>query len=423
MGRHGTDAAGPGSAPFHADGLDPDGPDADETTADPVRFAEEVLGVRLWSKQREALEAVRRERRVAVKSGNGLGKDFTAAVAVLWYLQQHDPAIVLSTAPTFRQVRHVLWRQIHSLYRRASDTLGGKMLDTRWELAEDRYALGLSATDADQFQGFHSANMFVVVDEAEGVDETIYEAVESVMTSASARLLLIGNPTTTSGGFHRAFHRERGIYRTITISALESPNVARGRVVIPGLTTAEWVEERRAIWGENSPLYRARILGEFPERGEDNLIAVPDIEAAVWGGAGDSRGEACLAPTQDEQGPLVVGVDPARFGPDRSVVLVRRGNAVEEIRVFPSITTTSLAGLVANVYHELKPERINVDEVGLGAGVVDNLRDPGPYRRAASTGRRKRCGSGPAPTCGRKGTGRWRGGSRPAAYASPTTWS
>ncbi len=376
MGRHGTDAARPGSAPFHADGLDgADG--ADETTADPVRFAEEVLGVRLWSKQREALEAVRRERRVAVKSGNGLGKDFTAAVAVLWYLQQHDPAIVLSTAPTFRQVRHVLWRQIHSLYRRASDTLGGKMLDTRWELAEDRYALGLSATDADQFQGFHSANMFVVVDEAEGVDETIYEAVESVMTSANTRLLLIGNPTTTSGGFHRAFHRERGIYRTITISALESPNVARGRVVIPGLTTAEWVEERRAIWGENSPLYRARILGEFPERGEDNLIAVPDIEAAVYGGAGDSRGEACLAPTQDEQGPLVIGVDPARFGPDRSVVLVRRGNAVEEIRVFPSITTTSLAGLVANVYHELQPDRINVDEVGLGAGVVDNLRDLG----------------------------------------------
>ena len=228
MGRHGTDAARPGSAPFHADGPDPDGPDADETTADPVRFAEEVLGVQLWSKQREALEAVRRERRVAVKSGNGLGKDFTAAVAVLWYLQQHDPAIVLSTAPTFRQVRHVLWRQIHSLYRRASDTLGGKMLDTRWELAEDRYALGLSATDADQFQGFHSANMFVVVDEAEGVDETIYEAVESVMTSANTRLLLIGNPTTTSGGFHRAFHRERGIYRTITISALESPNVALG---------------------------------------------------------------------------------------------------------------------------------------------------------------------------------------------------
>ena len=343
--------------------------------SDPVRFARQVLGVNLWSKQEEVLEAVRRERRVAVKSGNGLGKDFTAAVAVLWYLHCHDPAIVLSTAPTFRQVRHVLWRQIHSLYRRASDTLGGRMLDTRWELAEDRYAMGLSASDADQFQGFHSPNMFVVVDEAEGVDEEIYEAMESVMTSANTRLLLIGNPTTTSGGFHRAFHRERGIYRTITISALESPNVRQGRIEIPGLTTAAWVEERRAMWGENSPLYRARILGEFPERGEDSLIAVPDIEAAMygWNGVGANN----HSPPPAAAAPLVIGVDPARFGPDRSVILVRRGNRVEDIRVYPSIATTGLAGVVANIYYELRPDRINVDEVGLGAGVVDNLREQG----------------------------------------------
>ena len=122
-----------------------------------------------WWKQEDVLDAVMRERRVAVKSGNGLGKDFTAAVAVLWYLHCHDPAIVLSTAPTFRQVRHVLWRQIHRLHRGAADILGGTLLDTRWDLAEDRYALGLSADGADQFQGFHCPNVLVVVDEAEGV--------------------------------------------------------------------------------------------------------------------------------------------------------------------------------------------------------------------------------------------------------------
>ena len=249
-----------------------------------MRFASDTLGVRLWSKQEEVLRAVERERRVAVKSGNGLGKDFTAAVAVLWYVHAHDPAVVLSTAPTFRQVRHVLWRQIHRLYRSASETLGGTMLDTRWEVAEDRYAMGLSASDADQFQGFHCENMFVVVDEAEGVAEPIYEAVEAVMTSARPTLLLIGNPTTTSGGFHRAFHRERGIYETITMSALESPNVAEGRIVVPGLTTAQWVEERRQMWGEGSEMFRARVMGEFPDRGEDNLIAISDIEAAVYGG-------------------------------------------------------------------------------------------------------------------------------------------
>ncbi len=343
-----------------------------------MRFASETLGVTLWRKQEEVLEAVRDERRVAVKSGNGLGKDFTAAVAVLWYLQRHDPAIVLSTAPTFRQVRHVLWRQIHALYRRAAETLGGRMLDTRWELAEDRYALGLSANDADQFQGFHSENMFVVVDEAEGVDEEIYEAVEAVMTSANPRLLLIGNPTTTSGGFHRAFHRERGIYTTITISALDSPNVAQGSIEIPGLTTAAWVEERRAMWGEDSQLFRARVLGEFPDRGDDNLIAVPDIEAACLPSHPDPVGARHASPLRSAgDGPLVIGVDVARFGPDRSVVLVRRGNVVEDIRTYYQIDTADLTGRLANAYHELRPDRINVDEVGMGVSVVDHLNAQG----------------------------------------------
>ena len=151
-------------------------------------------------------------------------------------------------------MRHILWRQIHRLHRPAAETLGGKMLDTRWELSDERYAMGLSADSADQFQGFHSPNMFIVVDEAEGVSDEIYEAIESVMTSADPLLLLIGNPTTMEGAFRRAFFEERTLYRTITISALESPNVQAGRVVFPGLTTATWVEERREIWGEENPV-------------------------------------------------------------------------------------------------------------------------------------------------------------------------
>ena len=335
-----------------------------------MRFAYDTLGVELWSKQKEVLRAVERARRVAVKSGNGLGKDFTAAVAVLWYVHAHDPAIVLSTAPTFRQVRHVLWRQIHRLYRNASDTLGGTMLDTRWEVAEDRYAMGLSASDADQFQGFHCENMFVVVDEAEGVAEPIYEAVEAVMTSAHPTLLLIGNPTTTSGGFHRAFHRERGIYETITMSALESPNVQQGRIDIPGLTTAAWVEERRQMWGEGSEMFRARVMGEFPDRGEDNLIAISDIDDATY-----PPGEAPAATGGYE--PVVVGVDVARYGADRSVIMVRRGNVVADVQVFHGFPTTAVAGRIMVSARDHRPQRVNVDATGLGSGVVDQLEEQG----------------------------------------------
>ena len=274
----------------------------------PLEFAKDILRVELWSKQEEVLSALLENRGVAVKSGNGLGKGYCAAVAVLWFLYCHDPAIVLSTAPTFRQVRHVLWRQIRRLYRRAPDVLGGKILDTRWELAEDRYAIGLSADTADQFQGFHSPNMLIVVDEAEGVSDEIYEAVEAVMTSASPRLLLIGNPTTVTGAFRRAFYQERRLYYTVTISALDSPNVTSNKVVVPGLTTAEWVEERRETWGENNPIFLARVLGEFPDQSEDTLIKLSDIEAAV-----EDQARSTDEDRLDESEETVLAVNVARF--------------------------------------------------------------------------------------------------------------
>ena len=388
----------------------------------PVAFAREVLGVELWAKQVEVLNALTEHRRVAVKAGNGLGKGFCAAVAVLWFMHVHqDAAIALSTAPTFRQVRHILWRQLHRLYRPAAKTLGGKMLDTRWELSDERYAMGLSADSADQFQGFHSPNVFIVVDEAEGVGDEIYEAVESVMTSADPLLLLIGNPTTMTGAFRRAFHEERQIYRTITISALDSPNVQAGRVVIPGLTTARWVDERREIWGEENPVYRARVLGQFPEQGENTLLSLSDIEAATGrphprieygagsnplaeGGGipsslplkGDDLGgdeiPCVIAPVVPASGgeDVILAVDVARFGADRSVIMRRRGDCVEDIRVLRQMDTMQLTGWVSAAIRECNPAQVYVDEIGVGAGVVDRLRELGHRVRGVNVSHKAR---------------------------------
>ena len=351
---------------------------------DPLDFAANVLGINLWDKQKEVLAALPGHRRIAVKSGNGLGKGFCAAAAILWFVYCHDPAVALSTAPTFRQVRHVLWRQIRRLYFASREPLGGKILDARWDLAEDRYALGLSSDSADQFQGFHSPNLLVVVDEAAGVDDEIFEAVDSVLTSAeTGRLLLIGNPTTLSGAFRNAFFQERSIYHTISISALDSPNVRAGQIVMPGLTTAQWVEERRQVWGEDSSLFRARALGEFPEQAEDVLIPLRYIELAA--SKCDAVESATATPRSQRPGtvagefrePVVLAVDVARFGSDHSVILARRGNRVEEIQVFQGLDTMSLAGRVVTAIKKYQPEATLVDEIGLGAGVLDRLKELG----------------------------------------------
>ena len=340
---------------------------------DPVYFARKVLGVEPWSKQVEALTAVAANERVAVKSGNGLGKGFSAAVAILWFMSCHEHAVALSTAPTFRQVRHILWKEVHRRYRNAKFDLGGKLLDTRLEMPErDSFAMGLSADSPDEFQGFHSANMLIVVDEAEGVAEPIYEAIEALMTSENCRLLLIGNPTTVTGSFRRAFHEDRELYHTLTISAYDSPNVAAGAKTVPGLVAARWVEQRRKIWGEDNPIFQARMLGEFPEQSEDTLIPLSAIEGAakVSGGAVEQ---------DDAPQPTVVAVDVARFGSDRSVILVRRGGQVRPVRTFRGLDTMKLTGLVVDAIKEADPEDVVVDEVGIGAGVVDRLKELG-YR-------------------------------------------
>ncbi len=362
-----------------------------EHCSSPVRFAEEVLEVELWSKQREVLEALSDHRRVAVKSGNGLGKGFSAAVAILWFLCCNDPSVVLSTAPTFRQVRHVLWREVHRLYRRARYSPGGKLLETRLELSDRRFALGLSADSGEEFQGFHSPNMLIVVDEAEGVEETIYEAIEAVMTSENCRLLLIGNPTTMSGTFRRAFYEDRELYHTVTISALESPNVTEGRMVFRGLTSRRWVEERKKVWGEENPIYQARVLGEFPDQAEDTLISLSRIEAGMTARPLASNGEEPPeAPEGDggeETGPVVIAVDVARFGSDKSVILRRRGPVVEEIKAYRGLDTMKLAGHVADAIKRWEPDEVVLDEVGIGAGVLDRLREQGYRVQGVNVGR------------------------------------
>ena len=361
----------------------------------PNGFAREVLGVKLWSKQDEILRAVRDHRRVAVKAGNGLGKGFTAAVAVLWFLYSHKPATVLTTAPTARQVRHVLWREIRRLHHASSQLIGGRMLQTRLEMEEDRFALGLSTDEVDQFQGFHSPNMLIVVDEAEGVIEPIYEAIDAVMTAGNSKLLLIGNPTSITGTFRRAFHEERHLYHNITISALDSPNVKQQRVVLPGLTTHEWVAERVALWGEASPMYHARVLGDFSDRAEDTLISLTHIEQAIaryeMGRVASSEASS-PSPGQDwDEGwdggeedddpntPTILAVDVARFGADQSVLLLASPDAVLHIEAHHGLDTMQLAGRVVEACRRWSTdrpiERIVVDEIGVGAGVVDRLKE------------------------------------------------
>ena len=222
---------------------------------DPLKFAERVLNVRPWQKQRDILEAVAHNRKVAVRSCNAAGKTFTAAVTVLWWLMSYDNAIVITTAPSERQVKELLWREIRQLYMPHRDIIGGKLTRTRLDFAPNRYAYGFSTNTEDRFQGFHSGNILVIVDEASGVDEFIYYAISGILTTQNAKLLMIGNPHGLAGTFYDAFHKNRKEYHTVHISAFDTPAFTEAGITAENIADMEYpdaVDDPDVIPAENT---------------------------------------------------------------------------------------------------------------------------------------------------------------------------
>lgn len=343
---------------------------------DPEWWVRTVLGNDPWSGQVQILEAVRDHRAVAVRSCHGIGKDWIAARVALWFLYTHQPSIVITTGPTDRQVKGILWKEIGLAHARAQWPLQGECLTQELKLDRDWWAWGFTAphTDPNRFQGFHEQNVLVIIDEASGVSSEIYLAIEGVLTSANAKKLEIGNPTDSLSAFGNSFKAPR--VRKLAFAAWDTPNFTTfgiveddlrtgawekkvtGQLPYPSLVTPQWAFERYHAWGPESPHYISRVRGEFPPDSPNALIPLALIEQAQ---------QRTLAPTE----PIELSVDVARFGDDTNTIGERRGPVFRIIGQHGKTDTMTTTGLVANALQETGAARAKVDVVGIGAGVVD----------------------------------------------------
>ena len=169
----------------------------------PVFFVENVLGDKLWKKQKQILNEVQHNN-VSVASCHGAGKSFTASRVVLHAMAVHPGTQVITTAPTNRQVKKVLWKEIRTGHKRSNFPIGGKVLTQEMQIDDDWFALGFATSDTDSFQGFHGKKVLVVADEAAGVDETIFNGIDGITSGANSRVLHIGNPTSRAGRFYQS---------------------------------------------------------------------------------------------------------------------------------------------------------------------------------------------------------------------------
>ena len=289
-----------------------------------------------------------------------------------------------------------------------------------WKIGKELVGYGRKPADYDEsgFQGIHQRYVLVIVDEAAGIPEQLWTAVDALATNESARVLAIGNPDEANSRFRYMCMPGSG-WNCIRLDGLRSPNFREDevRVVsgIPGQTgnlyqymldqripftdekipydlrqmllAPRWVAERMVSWGvtqtsdgewSESPLWQSRVRAQFPEdTSEKGVIPLSWVRQAM--DRGREIQESGM-PDEEMVGAHVFGVDVARYGEDETAVSERRGRHVLSVeRIGHQDTQTTALRVAARMDAITNANATNamavVDVIGVGGGVVDRLRE------------------------------------------------
>lgn len=336
--------------------------------ADPLTYVRLRFGIEPTWQQREILEAIAPPgAKVSVRSGHGVGKSSSAAFSILWFLETHDYAKVPCTAPTFHQLRDILWGEL-SKWRRIADMVSQQRGDhPRFALSQlfrltydslidpmarewGAFARTAKKENPEALQGFHADALLYIVDESSGVPEEVFEAAEGALSTPDARVLMLGNATRNTGTFAGSHKQNRGVYTTLHFRSQDSP------LVDPG-----YRDRLVRKYGEGSNVVRVRADGEFPKQEDDVLISLELTEPCTEREARQGEGLRRL------------GVDVARQGSDRTTLVLRQGSVVDQIKVYAKQDTMQTVGCILSVLASWQVDEIDVDVIGLGAGVYDRL--------------------------------------------------
>jgi phage terminase large subunit len=315
------------------------------------------------------------KRKFSVRAGHGVGKSTVEAWLIIWFVLFHRGLKCPVTANSQDQLRDVVWAEI-ALWVRELPPFLRELIDVSAERVciksdpEGSFAVARTARPEkpEALQGFHARTLAFFVEEASGIPDIIFETASGALSSEDSWVFMFANPTRTSGYFHRSHHGSRGNWRTYHVpchcSSRVSPNYAR---------------DIAAEYGEQSNVYRVRVLGEFPLSEDDAVIALGLVEASM---------EREVSPSESG---IVWGLDVARFGDDATALCKRRGNMLlEPTREWRKLDLMQTCGVIAREYGEapleLRPSSINVDVIGIGSGVVDRLRELGLPVRGINVG-------------------------------------
>lgn len=297
--------------------------------------------------------------RMAIASGHGIGKTCLTAWVIHWFMATRPGCAGVVTANTRDQLINKTWRELAKWNARA---INGHWFDwtaTSFKAVERPETWFIAAQPwtkerSEAFAGLHEKDVLVLFDEASAIDDVIWDVASGAMTEKGALWLALGNPTRNTGRFHECFGRLRHRWTTRQIDSRDSARANKAEI-------QQWVDD----YGEDSDFVRVRVKGEFPRAGSMQFIPGDLVDAAM------ARTPQCHL-----WEPLIMGVDVARFGDDQSVIAFRRGRDAASIPwvKYRGVDTMTLASEIARLADQEKVDAIFVDGVGIGAGVVDRLR-------------------------------------------------
>lgn len=318
-----------------------------------------TLGERLRAGDITASEAIQ----IAVASGHGIGKSALVAWLILWALCTFEDTRGVVTANTENQLKTKTWAELAKWYRLmickhwfALTATAIFSVDPEHQRTWRIDMVPWSEQNTEAFAGLHNKGkrILLVFDEASAIPATIWEVSEGALTDEGTEIIwaAFGNPTQTTGRFRECWTRfkHRWLTRQIDSRTVKRTNKAQ---------IQKWLDD----YGEDSDFFRVRVRGVFPRAGLNQLI-------------GEDIVEACLRYKAEgyEAMPVIIGVDVARFGDDQSVIIRRQGRKVFPPAKFRGLDTVALAGKVIEAIREFDPDAVFIDGVGVGGGVVDQIR-------------------------------------------------
>ena len=309
--------------------------------------------------------------RLAVASGRGIGKSALVSWLILWMLSTRIGGSVIVSANSEAQLRSITWAEVTKWLAMLMNAHWWEISATRivpakWlsELVERDLRKGTrywgaegrlwSEENPDAYAGLHNSDgVMLIFDEASGIPDAIWDVAQGFFTENTPHRfwMAFSNPRRNSGYFYECFNAKRDFWRTRQVDARTVED-----------TDKAVYEQIIAEYGEDSPQARIEVYGEFPSAGDDQFISPRMVDEAMkrqqW---------------KDPEAPIVIGVDPARGGADSTVIAVRKGRDLVELRRFRGDDTMTVVGHVIDAIEEFRPALTVIDEGGLGDGILDRL--------------------------------------------------